>query len=547
MKVSLSWLKEFVDYNLSADDLASELSLNSIGVNMQTEDYLELDLTYNRGDLLSMRGVAYEVAAITESPLRFLSQTPQDFVWVGQNLSKTPVEIETPELSQVQCVARIENLKVSKSSQEVVRKLEECGMRSVDNITDITNLVMLEFGQPLHSFDATTVDAETIKVRRAKTDEEITTLDNKLRKLTSEDMVLADTQEPLDVAGVMGGKNTEISESTNKILLSASMFNEVMVRKTSKRLGLYSEASKRFQHGLSPIRLLQALDAAIRMYQNLGGKLTAINLVGDFNHSKRVVNLSIKRFNDLLGLKLDEETITSCLKKLNFVVKKLDEDTLGAIPPYFRLDINIEEDLVEEVARMYGYGKIDGIKLIDEKIPNLDETLPNYIYDLKTKLKEIGLTEVQSYSFYSTSVLRVLGFNEENKKPLIKIANPISSETEYLKADLWPNLLEIVGKNIKKGFKDIAIFEIGKVYCNKDGQPQETYRLSIALMNNTDNPLEELYQLVQKVDFKKNTMVKIDENFLHPKRQLAPFAEIHLKLLNNLGIDKRVAVLEIQL
>lgn len=576
MKVSISWLKELVDHELSTDDLANELSLNSIGVKQQTEDYLELDLTYNRGDLLSMRGVAYEVAAITNSPLRFLSQTPEDFVWVGQNLPKTPVEIENSEFSQVQCVAKIENLKIGESSKDVVKKLEECGMRSVDNITDVTNLVMLEYGQPLHSFDASTIEDETIKVRGAKTGEGITTLDNKLRKLTAEDIVLADTQKPLDVAGVMGGKDTEIKESTHTILVSASMFNPIMVRKTSKRLGLYSEASKRFQHGLSPIRLLQALDAAIRMYQDLGGKLTAINLVGDFSQPKMSVNLSIKRTNDLLGLNLDEETITSCLKKLSFVVNKIDLDTLEVIPPYFRLDINIEEDLIEEVARMYGYSKIDGIKLIGEKIPTLDETLPNFIYDLKTKLKEIGLTEVHSYSFYSTSVLEVLGFTNlknyslsekvytENKKYLIRIANPISSETEYLRMDLWPNLLEVIGRNIKQGFKDIAVFEIGKAYFkDKDEKPTENYRLSIALMNGEDNPIEGLSSLFQKLssslkDLKliKATPPKVVANLFHPTRfvsieekdkQIAGIAEVHLRLLNKLGIDKRVAVLEMNL
>ncbi len=569
MKVSLPWLKELTDYSLSTDDLANELSLNSIGVKQQTEDYLELDLTYNRGDLLSMRGVAYEVAAITDTPLRFLAQTPEDFVWVGQNLPKTPIEISESELSKVQCVARIENLKVGESPKEVVHKLQACGMRSVDNITDVTNLIMLEFGQPLHSFDASTVKEETIIVRSAKKGEEITTLDNKSRKLTSEDIVLADTQKPLDVAGVMGGKDTEIKPSTSTILVSASMFDPIMVRKTSKRLGLYSEASKRFQHGLSTLRLLQALDAAIKMYQGLGGKLTAINLVGNFNQLKKSINLSIKKVNDLLGLKLDEETITSCLKKLSFVVKKLDEDTLEVIPPYFRLDINIEEDLVEEVARMYGYEKIEGIKLAEEKIPKLDQTLPNFIYELKSKLKELGLTEVNTYSFYSTAVLEALGFDTDNRKLLIKIANPISSETEYLRMDLWPNLLEVVAKNIKQGFKDIAVFEIGKTYSKTTkGEPTENYRLSIVLMNNTDNPLEELYQITQKWNgnFKLSPALppKVVENLFHPKRfvnierngkpfdkaqgrQIAGMAEVHLKLLNKLGIEKRVAVLEINI
>ena len=563
MKVSLSWLKELVDYQLSSVDLANKLSLSSIGVKQQTEDYLELDLTYNRGDLLSLRGVAYEVGAITDSSLRFLAQTPQDFVWVGKNLPKTPVRIEEKELSKVQCVARIENLKVGESEEGIVKKLADSGMRSVDNITDVTNLVMLEFGQPLHSFDASKVEDETIIVRRAKNEEEIVTLDNKNRKLTQDDIVLADTTKPLDVAGVMGGKNSQIQESTHTILLSASQFNPLMVRKTSKRLGLFSEASKRFIHGLSPIRLLQALDASIRMYQSLGGKLTAINLVGDFSQPKRSVNLSIEKVNSFLGLRLDEETIISCLKKLQFTINKKDADTLEVIPPYFRMDIALEEDLIEEVARMYGYEKIEGIKLGEEKVPALDQTSPKYIYNLKVKLKDAGLTEAQTYSFYSTAVLEALGETAGDKTRLVKIANPISSETEYLRGDLWPNLLEVVGKNIRGGFKDIRIFEIGKAYFKDEkGNPKESERLSVALMNGTGNPLEELVSIFQNLnlgsDFRlvptqtPNTVAHL----FHPKRfvavekdgkQIAGITEVHLRILNKLGIEKRVAILEMDL
>lgn len=564
MKVSLSWLKELVDFDLSVEDLANKLSLISIGVKQQTEGYLELDLTYNRGDLLSLRGVAYEVSALTEAPLRFLAETPEDFVWVGKDSGKTPIEIEEPSLSQVQCIAKIEGLKVEPSPKEWVKKLEDCGMRSVNNIADITNLMMLEFGQPFHAFDAKTVSDETIIVRRAKKDEEIKTLDNKIRKLTSEDIVLADTKGPLDVGGVMGGKDTEIKDSTTTILLSASMFNPIMVRKTSKRLGLYSEASKRFQHGLSSMRLLQALNQAIRMYQQMGGKLTAINMVGDFNQPKKTINLSIKKTNDLLGINLDQEAIIECLKKLNFTVRKTAEDTLEVTAPYFRLDINIQEDVIEEVARIYGYDKIEGKPLGGVEPDKLNQALQEYIQSLKEDSKEAGLTEVQTYSFYSTRVLDALGFDENNKDKIIRIANPISKETEVLREFIWPNLIEVVARNIKEGFKDIAVFEIGKVYFPQIGQlPQESYRLAIALMNNTDNPIEELISIFQNlrlhpkgVNLKSGEMMKELETVFHPKRyasieaegkQIGGLAEVHPRFLSKLGVSKRVAILEIAL
>lgn len=563
MKVSSNWLKELVDYQLSAGNLADQLSLSSIGVKQQTEDYLELDLTYNRGDLLSMRGVAYEVSAITNSPLRFLAQTPQDFIWVGKNLPKVSVKVKDEQLCPVYCVAKIEGLKIGSSNNHWGKKLIDCGIRSIDNITDITNLVMLEYGQTIHAFDADKVVDETMIVRLAKTGEKFITLDGKTRNLTNQDLLITDPKGILSLSGIMGGKNSEITDITNSILLEVAIFDPISIRKTSQRFGIHSEASKRIQHGLSKMRLLQALDAAIRMYQKLGGKLTALTLLGNFSQEKESVYLSIKKVNNLLGLKLDEETVTKCLRKLNFAVIKKDADTLEVIPPYFRMDIKIEEDLIEEIARIYGYEKIDGVKLANEKIPSLDQTLPDYIYDLKLKLKDLGLTEVQSYSFYSTAVLEVLGFAKDNNKDLIKIANPISSETEYMRMDLWPNLLEIVGKNIKQGHKDIGIFEIGKIYKQENGQPKENYRLSIALMNGTENPIEELASLIQSlrlhlpgVKLNPASPPKEAGQLFHPKRfiniekgsrMIAGIAEVHLRLLNKLGIEKRVAVTEMNL
>lgn len=565
MKVSLGWLRELIDYKLTPSQLADKLSLASIGVKEFTDDYLELDLTYNRGDLLSLRGVAREIAATTASKILFSAPVISD-----DNLPKTPVQIEDSKLSPIQCVAKIEGLKVGTSNKEWIKKLTDSGLRSVNNLVDVTNLIMLEFGQPLHAFDIATIMDETIIVRTATSGEEIITLDNKARKLTPQDIVLADTKGPIDVAGIMGGKGTEVKDSTTTILLSASMFNPTMVRKTSNRLGLTSEASKRFQHGLTKTNLLKAFAAAIKMYENLGGKLTAINLVGDLEEKLKTISLTQERINSLLGVTIKPEQTKEFLKKLGFTLAS-QGDTLGAWEvtiPYWRLDIIIEEDLIEEVARMYGYEKIDGKSLATETPIEIDQSFYNSLYDLKVKLKEVGLTEIQTYSFYSTQILEALGLQ---KDMLVKIANPISSETEYLRQSIWPNLLEVVAKNLRKGFKDIAVFEIGKAFnVGQDGKPLEDYRLAIALYNGTDNPIEELYQITQDLILHlilhlegvrtfhlrggKPPVVVI--NLFHPNRfvavekdgnQIGSLAEVHLRMLNKLGIEKRVAVLEIEL
>ncbi|MBI2020555.1 phenylalanine--tRNA ligase subunit beta [Candidatus Daviesbacteria bacterium] len=561
MKVSISWLQELVKFDLNPQKLADLLSLKSIGVKQITDDFLELDLTYNRGDLLSLRGVARELAAITNSEVTFGDSNHAKY-----DIPSTPVKIEDEKLCPVYCVAKIENLKVEQSDETWVKKLSDSGIRSVNNIADVTNLIMLEFGQPMHAFDAKGVKDETIIVKTAKKGERITTLDGKTRDLKTSDLLIADSLNALGIAGVMGGKDSEVNDSTTTILLEAAIFDPVSIRNTSQSQGLSSEASKRFQHGLTKTNLLQALAAAIKMYEDLGGKLTAINMVGDLKDEVKTVNLNHQRLNDLIGVEIPREEVESSLKKLGF--KLASHSSSGNTDwevevPYWRLDINIEEDLVEEVARMYGYEKIEGRPLEGRVPEKLDQSLQNSIQDLKFKLKEAGLTEVQTYSFYSSDVLN--NFNL-NKNDLIRVANPISSETEYLRDWLIPNLVEVVGRNLRKGSHDVAIFEIGKVYLKKKSSlPDEKYSLAIALMNGSDNPIQELYKIWQKLKLQlgKRAEEKVGlpnqeeyHNLFHPTRfislsangkDIGGIAELHLRIANMFGIEKRVAVLEIDL
>lgn len=528
MKVSISWLKQLVDYNLSPQELAEQLSLKSIGVKEITPDYIELDLTYNRGDLLSLRGVAREVAAITNSKLKFDNEILPEY-----RIPQTLVQIVNPKLCPFYAVAKIQSLKVEKSNEMWVKKLSDCGIRSINNIADVTNLIMVEYGQPMHAFDARGVKDEAIVVRTAKKDERITTLDGKTRDLDTSDLLIADSQNALGIAGVMGGKDSEVSDSTTTILLEAAIFNPVSIRRTSKIHGLYSEASKRFQHGLTKTNLLQALAAAIKMYESLGGKLTAINFVGDLEENPKTITLNHERLNQLIGIEIPREAVESSLKRLGFKV-----DNWEVTVPYWRLDIEIEEDLVEEVARMYGYEKIPPQELRDKQPEKIDQSLPNFIYDLKVKLKDAGLTEVQTYSFYSSAVIKNLNIETNN---LVKIANPISSETEYLRDSIWPNSIEVVAKNIKAGYKDIAIFEVGKVYTPQN----ESYHLAIALMNGTDNPIAELFSVAKSLRIDKTEGILGNKELFHPNRVTNNMAEVHPRVLDKFGIDKRVAILEI--
>lgn len=282
------------------------------------------------------------------------------------------------------------------------------------------------------------------------------------------------------------------------------------------------------------------------MYTELGGKLTAISFSGNLQDEIKTVQLSQQKVNSLIGIEISPEEVEDSLKNLGFSLIPKDQGWEVTVP-YWRLDCSIEEDLIEEVARMYGYEKIEGKSLEIEEPIKLDQSFYKFLFDFKKALKEAGLTEVQTYSFFSSAVLDNLDWD---KNSLLKIANPISLETEYMRDNLWPNLLEVAAKNIRNGIKDIAIFELGKVYSPQKGDlPSESYHLAIILCNNSDNPIQELNQLIKGLsnfDLSKNGVLTKKEYF-HPTRQTNWIAEIHPRFVNKFGVEQRIAVLEVAL
>ncbi|MCL5409962.1 MAG: phenylalanine--tRNA ligase subunit beta [Patescibacteria group bacterium] len=559
MKVSISWLKELVKLDNSIQQVEHLLPLRTIGTKEIDENFFELDMKgYNRSDLLSMRGVAYEIAAITDATVTFSETLDQDFIWSNKNLPQVNVEVLDPDLVPVYAIAKIEGLEVQNtpSNSDSAKQLTDCGMRAINNVVDVTNLVMLEYGQPLHAFDAKSVQDEKIIVRLAHPQEKLTTLDHKERVLEKTDLLICDPAKALGVAGVMGGANSEISDSPCTILLEAAIFDPVNIRQTSQRLGLPSEASKRFQHGLTKTRLLQALDAAIRHYQDLGGKLTALTIVTNFEDQIKQVHLSQTKANSLIGVTISNQQIEDYLAKLHFQLQATSADSWEITVPYWRLDIKIEEDLIEEVARMYGYENIPAESLPNLKLNTLDQTDFRKIDQLRQEIITQGLAEIMTYSYFTSEVINNLHINQDS---LVKIANPMSAQTEYLRTRLWPNLLEKAAENLKER-DSLAIFEIGKTYHPQNqGVPKEKKTLGILLVNQTNNPLAELITIIKQIPSLVDLTVEqisADKNF-HPQRYLqiknnrgeviGLAGEIHPRVVNQFGAEKRIAIMEISL
>lgn len=565
MKVSINWLKDLVKINKPMDKLIHELNMKTIGTKEVTDNFIELDMKgYNRADLLSLRGVAYEVASLLESEVKFKEPKEGDYAWVNSKLPELKIEIKDDKACPFYALAKIEGLKVEPSNDEAKKKLEDSGFRSVNNIADVTNLIMLEYGQPLHSFDASEVEGETIIVRKAKDGEEIKTLDAKVRKLTADDLLITDPKKAVGIAGVMGGENSEITNKSQTILLEAAIFEPTSLRKTAGRLGLQSEASKRFYHGLTKKRLLQSLNAAIKTYQKMGGKLTAISIFDKFEDEQKEIKLHVDKTNSLIGLDFDEPELEKLLTRLNFKVEEEKPRVYKVTPPYWRLDINIEEDLIEEVARLFGYDQIPSKALPGKAPEKIDQKLFQLIDSLKKQFVHQGLTEVHTYPFYSTNVLAALGWDDSNKKFLIKLENPMSKETEYMRLNIWPCVAESAVFN-NKSFEDVAIFEIGKTYSiGPDKNPQEKYVLSAALINGSNDPALELSKLLYQAFMALKLDITFGEAKLNPHskllfhpnkslsmiyngKQIGGVSELHPQIADNLNSKSRIAVCEIDL
>lgn len=465
MLVPYSWLKEFINLKIPAERVGERLSLSTIGVEevrKEGKEYiLDLEVTYNRGDLLSILGVARELAALYDLKL----SGEEERFRPSDNIDNLPVK-STKDLSRLYTLTLVKGLSYQETPKKIKKRLELAGMRPVNLFADITNYVMVEYGQPLHAFDAEKVRERdktlSIEVRHAKRKEAIKTLDGSTHNLKTSDIIIADRRGPIAIAGVMGSQDTEVTLNTKEILLEAAIFDPIAVRQTARRLGLRSEASTRFEHYLCPENLFRALNKAAKLYRLYGkGEAGGFGQIGEVKTETKGVNLSQAKLNALLGTEISISKAREYLKRLGFKVMS-SEKGLIAWPPYFRGDIVFEEDLIEEIARLHGYENLPVVPpatvAVDIPQNNL-EYLRDYLSGL---LAGLGFSEVKSYPFLSTEALIHKG-----TKGLLKLRNPISAEAEYLKDSSLLNLLEIARKNAPR-YKKGKLFELEKIYPKAD-------------------------------------------------------------------------------
>ncbi|KKR35658.1 MAG: Phenylalanine-tRNA ligase beta subunit, partial [candidate division CPR2 bacterium GW2011_GWC1_39_9] len=445
------------------------------------ESVIEAEITPNRGDELSITGLAREVFAVTgeEFNLPEISVTEIDL----KSSSDIAVEILDNELCPQYLARVLEIDEISQSPEWLKKHIEAAGVKTINLVVDITNYVMLEMGQPLHAFDYNSIEDKKIVIRRANKDEIIETLDGEKRKLDETMLVIADNKKAIAIAGVMGGKNSEISANTKKIVLESATFNKVQVRRTSDKLALRTEAVVRFEKGL-PLNLAQiAIDRAAMLLQQIGGAriYDGTVSVGLNKEPEKEIELKIGDIEKKLGVIMAAEEAGKYLERLGFEVKTYEDFTNVSVP-WWRPDVNISEDLLEEIIRIYGLNNItSSLPSMELPSPNLNKPL-KVEYLIRDILLGAGFSEIINYSFYSPENAKKVGFDDKN---LIKIANPINSDMEIMRPSMLPSILNSISKN-ERNYNYIKIYELGKTYLPGEEMPIEDKHLTLAISGIND-------------------------------------------------------------
>ncbi len=541
---------------------------NSIVDELNLDDAIfEIGITPNRSDCLSIVGVAREVAAIMGLEVNYPTHNVVESEESVDNFAA--VEVKDSEGCPRYSCRVIKDVKIGPSPDWLKRMVELSGLRPINNVVDVTNYILLELGQPLHAFDYDLLQEKRIVVRSAAKNEKLVTLDNIERELSSEDLLICDGDNPIALAGVMGGSSTEVSNLTKNILLESAFFDPSRVRKASRKTGLISESSYRFERGVDPNGVVNALDRASELIREVAGGSVAKGKIDIYPKKieQKEVKININRTNSILGTELITDSAIKIFESLGFMVIKSDSYSLTLKIPTFRFDIEREIDLIEEIARVYGYENIR------PTLPNIEISANSTSSSevVRTRISEClisnGFLEVINYSFDDPDIISLFSSNDS-----IKILNPITKDGTTLRTSIIPSLLKNIKLNLNHQENDVMLYEIGKVYTvGKTGQlPSELTNISAAVtgrrgmelwdkeefdfydLKNVVETFFESLSLFPFLDFEQSAGIK----FLHPgksayitlnKDLIGCIGQLHPDLNDNLEIGKNVYIFEVDL
>jgi len=539
--------------------LVDELSLDDV--------IFEIAVTPNRPDCLSIFGIAREVASILGKRLKSPEFSMKEST--RQTSKLINVNINDPNGCPRYTCRIIEDVSIEPSPDWLKNWIEASGIRSINNVVDITNFVLLELGQPLHAFDYDLLESKKINIRFAKDKESLTTLDGQERKLTNKDLLICDGSKPIALGGIMGGLNTEVNEKTTNVLLESAYFDPVTIRKSSKRTGLKSDSSYRFERGVDPNNVVCALDRAASLISQIAGGKTAKNAVDVYPTpiEPDEFSVSVNKINRILGIDIDSIEITDILKSLEFEVLSTDNEAISLKIPTFRVDITREIDVVEEIGRLFGYNNIPmkspSVEMLTDEVDSTRELISN----LKDVFISSGFFEAINYSFEDPALLSMFSTSET-----LGLLNPLTNENSNMRTTILPGLIKDLKINLSRQVGDIRLFEYGKIFLPKGkGQlPKEETRFSAVatgrwqpeVWNNEEVSFFDLKNILNRGIERlslgaRMSFVKNDKtHFVHPGKsstifindhELGVIGELDPDYLDKLEIDKKVYLLDMSI
>lgn len=479
MKVSVNWLKDFVDAPADPNDL--KLLLTNLGLGVESvsqfdgDSILQMEITTNRPDCLSHYGVAREIAAACRVPLKGIEITLQEY---GPPIAEAlSIQIDEPSLCARYCGRIIRNCQVKPSPAWLVSRLASVGAGSINNVADVTNYLLLALGHPLHAFDLARVRQHKIIVRRARIGETLKTLDGVERKLAPENLVIADQERALALAGVMGGEDSGITNATTSVLVESAWFDPLSIRRTAKAQGMHTEASHRFERGADIGMAPVALDHAAALIRELaGGEILRGRLdVYPQPEPREAVTLRRSEIFRILGAELPWEDVERGLRALGFAVERRSTEAWRIIPPTFRLDVTCEVDLIEEAARLFGYDRLPA-RLAPAPPRLARDFLREKELELDGTLVSLGYLEIKTSPMIDPAENAV--FSERQSAV---IENPLSQEASALRTSALPTMLAALRRNLDYGQEDLRLFETGKVYWRSSAGYEERRVLALGL------------------------------------------------------------------
>ena len=545
-------------------ELPTDWPLGTDLTSFYSDPIFEISLTPNLGHCLSVLGIARELgSALNKKASRpdFCIQTT-----VGPSITKRlSASIENFDLCPRYALRTVQNIKVGPSPEWIVKKLEACGIRSINNVVDIGNLVMLEMGQPLHIFDAQKIEGNTLIVSSRTTHTSFVTLDEKERPIPPGALLICDAEKPLAFAGIMGGLSSSVTDATTDVIIEAAVFDPSSIRKTTRALDLRSDSSYRFERGIDPCGLGLALDRACFLLQEIAGGeiIQGMIDVKEQEFAAKEIICKVARANSLLGTSLSQSEVISLLERLEMRVKARSDGQLEVVVPTYRTDVQVEVDLIEEVARVFGYNNLPKKPPIHRSSSILDTPLYSFEKEIRSILLQESLQECVTCDLISPTLAKITMEKGLLEEATIAVLHPRSFDQSVLRTSLLPGLLQVIKHNANHQVSDIGAFEIGKIHFKESNQFKEQPCIGIILTGKKEplhwdrKPKEydffDLKGIIQNLLKALNLREPLFEpshlHTLHPGRQaglklgrqtIGVIGEVHPEILQNFGIDERV-------